>query len=521
MNSFTSSKASALRVLMALAVASLLTILSVPVAHGYAKPIPGESLGIPYLSFDGSPATAQRVESTLPPRHPFMASNGNSNIHGDAWQSDSYATPGPLGKSMRVRSNLQIAECAGVTFDSRNRLVTICVGITGPKIVMMNADSLNDLATYTLPGRQLGGGDLFSIFSDFSGGGYFYLDSQDRVVTPTNDHHIQVIGLRDSKYPILGFKRDADYDLTGAMSADDAIISALPDWSGRIWFITRLGIIGTVNPSNGAIQTLNTGEGIGNSFAVDEDGAVYVATNAALYRLDANATTGTPEVTWREGYANVGVQKPGQTQAGSGTTPTVMRNGLVAITDNADPMAIVVMRRAAAPSGGRVVCTKPVFGAGASSTDQSLIAAGDSLIVENNYGYTGLASTLLGQTTTPGLQKIKVDAATGDCTTVWTSGEVSPSAVAKLSLSTGLVYTYTKPARGDGLNAWYFAAINACTGQTVYRRVVGTGPQFNNNFAAITLSADGDAYVGVLGGITRITDYMRPTGASPSASPAC
>jgi hypothetical protein len=33
------------------------------------------------------------------------------------------------------------------------------------------------------------------------------------------------------------------------------------------------------------------------------------------------------------------------------------------------------------------VCETPVFTAGASATENSLIAVNDSLIVENNYGY--------------------------------------------------------------------------------------------------------------------------------------
>ena len=41
-----------------------------------------------------------------------------------------------------------------------------------------------------------------------------------------------------------------------------------------------------------------------------------------------------------------GIHKPGQSDAGSGTTPTLMGNGWVAITDNADPMNVVVYRRA-------------------------------------------------------------------------------------------------------------------------------------------------------------------------------
>ena len=44
-------------------------------------------------------------------------------------------------------------------------------------------------------------------------------------------------------------------------------------------------------------------------------------------------------------YCNSGVVKPGQADAGSGTTPTLMHGGHVAITDNADPMNVVVYRK--------------------------------------------------------------------------------------------------------------------------------------------------------------------------------
>ena len=53
-----------------------------------------------------------------------------------------------------------------------------------------------------------------------------------------------------------------------------------------------------------------------------------------------------PRVIWKKGYPNSGIVKPSQVNAGSGTTPTIMDNGLVAITDNADPMNVVVYRNA-------------------------------------------------------------------------------------------------------------------------------------------------------------------------------
>ena len=70
-----------------------------------------------------------------------------------------------------------------------------------------------------------------------------------------------------------------------------------------------------------------------------------------------------------------------------------MTGGRIAITDNADPMNVVVYRGAArVPRTARDLRAAGVP-KGASATDQSLIAARNSIVVENNYGYTGPAST--------------------------------------------------------------------------------------------------------------------------------
>src|SRR5439155_331159 len=106
----------------------------------------------------------------------------------------------------------------------------------------------------------------------------------------------------------------------------------LPDWSGRLWFASQHGVVGIVD-ARGTVRARDLGEPIGNSFAVGDDGGVYVVTDAAMYRFGI-APNGRPAVVWRQRYANVGRVKPGQTEQGSGTTPTLMPGGLVAITDN-------------------------------------------------------------------------------------------------------------------------------------------------------------------------------------------
>ena len=48
---------------------------------------------------------------------------------------------------------------------------------------------------------------------------------------------------------------------------------------------------------------------------------------------------------------------------------------------------------------GWLVCKQPVFDRGASATDQSLIAARNSIVVENNYGHDSPQSVQNGNTT--------------------------------------------------------------------------------------------------------------------------
>ncbi len=458
-------------------------------------PILGDPLATSVAPFEGTTATPNPIRMTAPPQNPFMAPNGRSNIHDDAYMTDTYRVSGPLGDGPEI-SSLFARECASVTFDSQGRIVTICVGLDRPVLALLDPHTLQTLAAMPLPIRNLTSGS--NPFTDFSGGGYFYLDDQDRAVLPTNDRHILVV----AETPGPGFAVSRDYDLSGVVPSDDGIESALPDWSGRLWFVSRQGIVGTVDRSTGAIHSMQLpGEGISNSFAVDETGGVYIVSDKALYRFDADAA-GAPVVSWREVYPNSGIHKPGQSDAGSGTTPTLMGKNWVAITDNADPMDVVVYKRGLGVGGSRLVCSAPVFQKGASATDQSLNATDRSIVVENNYGYTGPAATLHGGVTAPGLTR--VDVVSGHCRTIWTSQERAPSVVPKISLGNGLVYTYTKPQRSDGVDAWYLTALDFRTGRTVYRRLAGTGFGYNNHYAPVSIAPDGVAYVGVLGGIVEL-----------------
>lgn len=459
------------------------------------EPIPNDSLAAEAPEFVGNPAKRDKVRQRWRPvQNPFMAPDPNSNLHNDAYMTDAYRRAGPLGRNIETASTLFFRECASVTFDSQGRIVTVCVGLDRPVLALLDPATLAVLASYELPPRQASGDDPFT---SFSGGGYFYLDHRDQAVIPTTTRHVLVVA--ETAGP--GFEPVADYDLSAVVGFGDAIVSALPDYEGRIWFASVQGIVGWINPRNGRVHSTDLGERIHNSFAVDETGGVFIVSDAALYRFEPRKRK-VREI-WRRVYPNTGVKKPGQTQAGSGATPTLIGRRNVAISTNADPMEIAVYRRTR-KSRGREVCSEPVFDQGASASDQSLSAAGRAIIAENNYGYTGPRATQNGATTTAGLQR--VDVRKGRCRTVWRSSETAPSVVPKVSLRAGLVYTYTKPEDPGGDDYWYFTALDFDTGRTKFKRLAGTGLGYNNNWSPVTLGPDGTAYVGVLGGLTLFRD---------------
>ncbi len=192
-------------------------------------------------AFLGRAATPRPIAAPAPPRNPHMAPDGSSNIHVDAYQSDVNRGPGPLGTGgIDTASASFNAECASITFDARGRLVTVCVGLDRPTLRLLDPRTLDTIAEYPLPPRTPGGGDPLT---NFAGGGYFYLDDRDRAVVPTTQRHIAIVAVRGD-----ALVADGDIDASAVVGPTDQIISALPDYDGRIWFATKAGVVGIADP---------------------------------------------------------------------------------------------------------------------------------------------------------------------------------------------------------------------------------------------------------------------------------
>jgi hypothetical protein len=263
---------------------------------------------------------------------------------------------------------------------------------------------------------------------------------------------------------------------------------------------------------------------------------LYVVSEKAMHRFRAGADL-KPKTVWRSGnYGNTGQQKTGQFNGGSGTTPTLVGSftsrrakapAYVAITDNADPMHVLVYRTRDRLGRGqkRVVCTIPVFAAGASDTENSLISVGRSLYVENNFGYdiVKFNDEIAGGVpiggdrslvSSPGFSRVDIRRDGSGCSKVWTNKTVrAPSVVPKADTRNGLIYTFenVRDPHVHDADPWYWTALDARTGRVVFKRLAGWGGQYNNHYAGIAIGrnpATGRTtlYLGGVGGIMALRD---------------
>ena len=488
-----------------------------PIPNGWLYPLVPESEK--FIRYH-PPGFSSAIPHVPIPQHPFMSPHTGNNMHCDAYMSDTYEASGPLGLDSKVSSRTQgFGGYGTIGYDSAGRLVAVHSNGGAFQLELMDAYSLEELASYDLPSRP-----WYWILQgvlpwEYLGAGmYFYLDHQDRAVVPTTDNTLQVIqvpGLEGRGE----FKPVREYDLAEhvvpmSWPKQDSVAWVLPEWSGQYyWYATTAGTVGTIEVESGEVHTLRlAGEVIENSFAVGEDG-VYILSDHALYRFSQDGS-GNIVADWRTEYDRGPGKKPGHITRGSGTTVTLLGGpeGLVAITDNAEPrIHLLFLRR----SDGAVVCSTPVFEAGKSGTDVSTAGfehanvTGEgtgaySILVENNWGN----HTFPRSHPEPGLSRVdatRLDDGTYSCGEVWASEEKSIG-VFKLSLGNGLAYMYWR-SEGAPITKWYFTAVDFETGETVYKKLTGTGLGYNNWAGALFLHPDGDvAYSTTIFGLVMMQD---------------
>jgi hypothetical protein len=462
--------------------------------------------------------------------HPFMAFEGGG-LHGNAYNSDVHVTGGPLGNDLQVTtrsvSPFPGGVCPTITVTKNGLIVAMCASLFGFEINLFEPHTLHLLATHKLATRPSSFEaamklDLDIIFLDTSGGSYFYLDNEDRAVLADADQHIQRIAHRQTADGGWEFHVTDSWDMTLKAPHDcldidnwfpegecDPITSVMPDYDGRIWWVSRFGRVGTLTPATGAIAvTRFAGEEIENSLSADPDG-MYVITDYALYHMVADSD-GTPRTVWKEQYLRSNQYRYGNINNGSGSTPTLMDDArgrkYVAITDaGEDRTGLVVYRREANVGGPRQICRVPLFGKDASAVEISPIGWGRSIVVKNDSGYRSALHGTSEATIAGGIMRVDIREDDTGCDVVWTSPARVPAVVGKLSTN-GVLYYYTFEQQADGENAWYFLAFDFVTGTPVFKQFIGIGQRFDINWGSPAVAKDGTVYLGIFEGILAIAD---------------
>lgn len=441
--------------------------------------------------FEGHAVRARPLPPLPMPAHPIMNNRGYAGAHGDGYNSHALPEAGPLGKRLQVRAyHVPTAPslCSTQAFDGKGRIVTVCVGRRTPsKLLLLDPADLHPLAEQELPPMA---------------GFYFRTDQQGRVVIPSGDRSIRIYEVDESSgKPVWSLVHH--YDVSSAIPEAQRGPAAIPmdvvaDWQGNWWFsIIGPAAVGYVTPSGEVHSHLLAGEKIENGLAVDADG-IYFASNKAIYGTRAGAQG--VDVFFRHAY-DIGQAEISLT-SGSGTTPTLFGNRLIAFGDNADPRPnVVVYRLDDVPDDKRLVCKIPVFQPHRSVLENSLIGYDHSLVVWNNAGFSVEGDSSKSE---PGIIRIDVKKDLSGCAVVWENDGIRSGTGAKLSLGSGLIYFHELLMGTD--DAWYVTAVDFRTGTLAWRKYVGSGKDWDNAMLTMSIGPDGLLTSGLHAGILGVRD---------------
>ena len=313
-------------------------------------PGPGALVTPSYTGHAGH-APTRRLEV---PQHPGLAANGRSSMHNDGWASDSYPGPGPLGRDPEVDTAWYgLEECATLAFDQRERLVALCGDLRGPVLHVLDRD-MQPLATKRLPDRPDVEGK--KPWENLCAGAYFYLDDQDHAVVATTDRRVLEFATSDADGD-ADLSQVRSYDVSGEVPAKDCLIALMPDWAGRSGSSPRTGGSARSTPRRARCPCSTSARR-----STTRSRSTSTGSTSSRSRRSTGCRRTTPaghESTGGRRTTGARAASPASSRRGSGTTPTVLPGGRVAITDNADPRMNVVFYDAA---NGREVCRAPVFG---------------------------------------------------------------------------------------------------------------------------------------------------------------
>ena len=117
-------------------------------------PIPPGGGRLVTPSYDGHAVQPQPIALSVP-QHPGLAANGASTMHDDAWATDSYQGPGPLGKDPEVTTSWYgLEECATLAVRPGRPAGRALRRPHGPVMHVLDPETMRPVETLDLPDRE-------------------------------------------------------------------------------------------------------------------------------------------------------------------------------------------------------------------------------------------------------------------------------------------------------------------------------------------------------------------------------
>ena len=274
-------------------------------------------------------------------------------------------------------------------------------------------------------------------------------------------------------------------------------------------------------------ENSRTGYGwVRNSFAVDEDGGIYVASRDHLHKVvwtGQRLSIDPQDGAWTTAYAN-------STGEGTGSTPALMGFGaedrLVVITDGDVRMNVAAFWRDSGALAASAPVTMGQLALQAIQSEQAVVVAGYGALVVNNQPRNvpwylpqradRLLVSYLGSNPRHqpfGVQKFVWDPRGKQLREAWVNESVSsPNCVPMVSTGSNLAYLI-----GARDNRWTLEALDWDTGASAFHYVIG-GQRYNSLFAGTLIDRAGRVFYGTTFGRVRLNPRtLTPTGEATAA----
>ena len=374
---------------------------------------------------------------------------------------------------------------------------------------------------------------------------YMFVDNDNVFYASSADGKIHAYGLVDPANPATGIKvlRTLDFnDTLKKVAAGGSatlkqygarIVGVNATYDGKLIILTNRSIsIAERSFQGGPLQTLEFGvdEYISNSMAVDEKNGIYVAGDAAMYKIvwtGSKLSRDEADGGWTSPY-DTGREPPSvKFGKGTGSTPTLMGFGddkdkLVVITDGADRMKVVAFWRDQIPvdfqqqpgTKSRRIAGQIQITCGLSpqpefvQSEQSVVVNGYGAFVVNNIRLQGHKDKLVdviagGPLFDPptGCERVEWNPETRQWQSVWTRNNVTGTSMVPAMSSVSNIAFVNGYSKQDG---WEVTGMDWNTGETVHRTIFGQDNLGNGAYAIIQFLENGDLLFNSIGGVTRV-----------------